>query len=57
MHEIEVDLARPEAGSFATAWPKIVTAHLPGGGTSQATFHSDGRVELSENAARAGVYR
>ena len=21
------------------------------------TFHSDGRVELSENAARAGVYR
>lgn len=57
MHEIEVDLARPEAGSFATAWPKIVTAHLPGGGTSQATFHSDGRVELTDDAPRAGMYR
>lgn len=57
MYDIEIDLVRPEAGTFATAWPKIVTANLPGGTTSRATFHSDGRVELYEDAPRAGMYR
>lgn len=57
MYDIEIDLVRPEAGTFATEWPKIVTANLPGGTTSRAKFHSDGRVELYEDAPRAGMYR
>lgn len=55
MNDIDIDLARPDNGCFATAWPKIVTANLPCGGTSQAIFYADGRVVPTTNAPRVAV--
>ena len=36
----------PIEGDFSRAWPKLVTAFLPGGETSQALFHEDGTIEV-----------
>lgn len=55
MNNITVDLAAPAEGEFAEAWPKIVTAHLPAGGTSQAVFHADGRIDVTEDAPRVSL--
>lgn len=35
----------PIDGDFSTSWPKLVTAFLPDGETSQALFHEDGTIE------------
>lgn len=35
----------PIDGDFSKAWPKLVTAFLPDGETSQAIFYEDGIIE------------
>ena len=40
----------PIEGDFSQAWPKLVTAFLPDGETSQALFYEDGTIEtLGQN--------
>ncbi|WP_333619780.1 hypothetical protein [Dietzia sp.] len=47
-NDIVVDYAGASygAGRDDAEWPKLVTAFLPDGGTSQAYFHADGSVEV-----------